>query len=79
MGRRSQKSTDRRKEIGARLRYIRENRGLSLQVVAKRLDPPVWWQTIAKWEVGRSEIPLDRLEELAKIYNINPAELLQWK
>lgn len=78
MGRRSKKSTERRKEIGARLRYIRESRDLTLKQVASRLKPPTVYQTVQKWEMGDSELPIDRLEELAEIYGINPAELLQW-
>lgn len=41
------------------------------------LDPPTAFQAVAKWELGEREITIDRLEQLAKIYGVNPADLLQ--
>jgi transcriptional regulator with XRE-family HTH domain len=76
---RSARSTARFREIGARLKYIRESRDLSLMAVARRLDPPVTFQTLAKWEAGAMSPTIDRIEQLAKIYRVNPADLLGYK
>jgi transcriptional regulator with XRE-family HTH domain len=76
---RSSKATARTREIGARLRAIREDKQLSLEKVARKLDPPVTFQTMAKWESGDLGITIDRIEELAKIYRVRPAQLLGYK
>lgn len=76
---RSDKATARTREIGARLKAIREDKQLSLDKVARKLDPPVTFQTLAKWESGDLGITIDRIEELAKIYRLKPAVLLGYK
>jgi len=75
----SAKAIARQREVGARLRYIRENRGLALKWVARRLNPLVTFQTLGRWEIDGSGLTIDRVEQLAKIYHVNPAELLGYK
>jgi transcriptional regulator with XRE-family HTH domain len=73
---RSNKATARTREIGTRLREIREHRGLPLDDVARRLEPPVTFQTLAKWESGALGVTIDRIEQLCKIYRVKPREML---
>ena len=73
----SAKSMARQKAIGARVRYIREQHGLSLADICKRLDPPLGSRmTLVRWETGENAISLDRLEQLASILRVNPGDLL---
>jgi transcriptional regulator with XRE-family HTH domain len=73
----SEKSTARAQEVGARVRYIRENLGYSLAYVCRRLDQPEpSRQTLQRWETGEIAIGIDRLEQLARIFEINPGDLL---
>jgi transcriptional regulator with XRE-family HTH domain len=79
---RPDKSINRQKEIGAKLRALREDKGWSLQSVARRLDPAVSHQRLAAWEVGEYMMTVDRIEELAGLYGVHPAEVLgydSWK
>jgi transcriptional regulator with XRE-family HTH domain len=76
---RSNKATARTREIGIRLRELREHRGLPLGDAARRLDPPVTFQTLAKWESGALGITIDRIEQLCKIYRVKPGVLLGYK
>jgi transcriptional regulator with XRE-family HTH domain len=79
---RPDKSIKRQKEIGAKLRALREDKGWSLQGVARRLDPPVSHQRLAAWEVGEYMMTVDRIEELAGLYAVHPADVLgydKWK
>jgi transcriptional regulator with XRE-family HTH domain len=73
---RPDKSIKRQKEIGAKLRALREDKGWSLQGVARRLDPPVSHQRLAAWEVGEYMMTVDRIEELAGLYGVSPIEVL---
>jgi transcriptional regulator with XRE-family HTH domain len=76
---RSDRVTARTREIGIRLREIREHRGLGLRDVAPKLDPPMSFQTLAKWESGAHAITIDHIEQLCKIYGVKPRELLGYK
>jgi transcriptional regulator with XRE-family HTH domain len=110
---RSDKSAARSREIGARLKSIREDKvyvlceacghetvakapgprtgcpkcgdpeievkDLSLDRVARELDPPVTFQTLAKWESGSLGITIDRVEQLAEIYRVKPAKIMGYK
>lgn len=61
------------KERGARLRAFREQRGLSQEAVARKLDVTV--KTVSNWERG-SGIQPDKLQAIAKFYG-RPVEELQ--
>ena len=64
-------------EIGQRLRELRIQVGLTLDEVGKRIG--VSKQAIYKYETGiTTNIPLDKIEELAKLYRVSPAEIMGW-
>ena len=64
-------------EIGQRLRELRIQVGLTLDEVGKRIG--VSKQAIYKYETGiTTNIPLDKIEELAKLYHVSPAEIMGW-
>jgi transcriptional regulator with XRE-family HTH domain len=74
-----QKSIARHQRIGARVRYMREYRGLSLTDVCKRLDEPKPGKmALSRWETGQVAISVDRIEQLARIFRVEPGDLLQW-
>lgn len=63
---------------GQKLRNLRKKYHLTQEEVAKRLD--VRPQTIYKYEKGIiTNIPLDKLQMLAKLYNTTPAFLTGWE
>ena len=63
--------------FGERLRKIRLERGLTQSELAERLKTTK--QTIFKYETGIvSNIPLNRVEDLAAALNVDPAWLMGW-
>ena len=64
-------------EIGQRLRELRTQAGLTLDEAGKRIGASK--QTLYKYETGIiTNIPLDKIEELAKLYRVSPAEIMGW-
>lgn len=63
--------------IGLKLKSLRENKNLTQDQVAKILG--VTKQTIYKYETGiTTNIPLDKIEQLADIYDVKPNEIVGW-
>ena len=62
------------KQIGARIRVLREKQGLTQQELADRLQ--VTRQTVSNYEIGRSQPDLEMLEQLANVLNVDIALLL---
>ena len=62
------------KQIGARIRVLREKQGLTQQELADRLQ--VTRQTVSNYEIGRSQPDLEMLEQLANVLNVDVAVLL---
>lgn len=64
--------------VGQTLRNLREKNNMTLDEVAKKLG--VTRQTLHKYETGIiSNIPLSKIEELSKIYMVNPAFITGWE
>ncbi|WP_411340341.1 LexA family transcriptional regulator [Sphingopyxis sp. J-6] len=57
------------------LRQLREALGLSQEVIADRLGCSV--SQVSRWEAGRSNIPSERLPELARAYEARVADIFQ--
>jgi hypothetical protein len=62
------------------LRQHRDRLGLRLEEVSARLNPPMSWRTLHRWE--KNGIPSRRdenrdawLEQLAALYKVDPASL----
>ena len=65
-------------EIANRLKELRNKNNLTLQEVANIMKV-VGKVTIQKYENGDiSNIPVDNIESLAKIYNVTPAYIMGW-
>ena len=63
---------------GARIKALREEKGLTQEELAKYLNTTK--QTISKYEKGIvSNIPSDKLEEMAKVLNSTPEYILGWE
>lgn len=64
--------------IGTVLRTLRENNKMTLEEVSKKLG--IAKQTLYKYEIGIiTNIPLLKIEELAKIYNVSPSYITGWE
>lgn len=60
------------------LRQARENTGLGRERVAPQLEPAISAKTLERWEkAGGSHVPRWRLEQLAVIYGVKIATLLE--
>lgn len=65
-------------KVGDLLKKLRTDKDLSLDNVAKQLG--LARQTLYKYETGLiTNIPLTRIEELAKIYNVTPGYIMGWE
>lgn len=65
-------------KVGEMLKELRTNKNLSLDDVSKQLG--IARQTLYKYETGIiTNIPLTRIEELAKIYRVEPGYIMGWK
>lgn len=65
-------------KVGEMLKELRTNKNLSLDDVSKQLG--IARQTLYKYETGIiTNIPLTRIEELAKIYRVKPGYIMGWK
>lgn len=65
-------------KVGEMLKELRTNKNLSLDDVSKQLG--IARQTLYKYEAGIiTNIPLTRIEELAKIYRVEPGYIMGWK
>ena len=63
-----------RKEVAEKLRHYRESCALSQQQVANALN--IDRSTYTKYETGKSDPNINTLVKIAKIFNIDPVELL---
>ncbi|WP_314881396.1 XRE family transcriptional regulator [Filifactor alocis] len=64
--------------VGTVLRTLRENNKMTLEEVSKKLG--IAKQTLYKYEIGIiTNIPLLKIEELAKIYNVSPSYITGWE
>lgn len=62
---------------GKRLKELREGKGLTMDYVAAKLDTTK--QTIYKYENDIvTNIPSDKVEALAKLYNVAPSYIMCW-
>ncbi|MDI0267908.1 helix-turn-helix transcriptional regulator [Clostridioides difficile] len=52
-----------------RLRELRKEMNLSTQEIANKLN--VHYTSIQNWENGRRKIDIDKLKDLAKLYNVS--------
>lgn len=63
--------------IGKRLKELRINSGLTQSEVAKDIGVAI--QTIFKYENSIiTNIPLEKIEALAKLFNVSPSMLVGW-
>ncbi|MHA6603076.1 helix-turn-helix domain-containing protein [Aerococcus urinae] len=65
-----------KKEIGKRIRMIRQEKGLTTDQFSKIFDPPASKGTVSKWENGHYLPNTKRLSEIAKFGNITVNQLL---
>ena len=64
--------------IGKRIKELREKRGMSQVDLADKIS--VSKQTLYKYENGIiTNIPSDKIEGIAKVFNISPSYLMGWK
>ena len=62
--------------VGARLRQVRRERGLSLMGIEQKTDGHFKAAVIGSYERADRAVTVSRLAELAEFYGLTPAELL---
>ena len=62
------------KEIGQRIRALREGQHVTQDQLAAKMD--VSRATVSHWEAGNRVIPLDEFLKLSQILGVNPAHLI---
>lgn len=62
--------------IGARLRFAREEAGLSRDHVIALPEIEISRSTLQQWESGNTEASLEMLEKLSRLYNVSPQFLI---
>ena len=62
------------KTLGARIRKVRKEQGLSQQSVADTLG--IAQQTYAHYEVGRVRMPVSMLPQIAQLFGVSADELI---
>ncbi|MGN6634537.1 MAG: helix-turn-helix domain-containing protein [Oryzihumus sp.] len=62
--------------LGARLRSVRTQQGLSLQAVQDRSEGRFKAVVVGSWERGDRAVTVERLAELARFYGVTVAALL---
>ena len=60
-----------------RIREVRRARGMTLDEVAKRCDPPTTPQTIGRLETGTRTVSVDWLNRIAKALDADAADLVE--
>lgn len=66
-----------KESIGTRLRHLRAVRGLTMDDVGKVTD--ISKQTLYKYEKDIiTNIPSDKIEALAKVYDVKPSYIMGW-
>lgn len=64
--------------LGARLKQLRLQKGLSQEKVGRKIN--VSKQALYKYENGIvTNIPADKIEKLAEIYEVSPAYIMGWE
>ena len=61
--------------VGARVREIREAKGLSLEVVAAQIN--VTHSTLSRYECGKLKIDAELLPRLGEVMRVDPCEFLR--
>jgi len=63
--------------IGERLKILRKKHNMTLEEVANYLN--IGRPTVYKYETGAvASIPSDKIEMLARLYNVSPAYIMCW-
>jgi len=62
---------------GEIIRRLREDRGLTQQNVADELEVNI--STVIRWEQGTTKINSERLEEIAKVFDLDISDLYNYK
>lgn len=61
-------------ELDKRIRRLRDNLGLSQSDIARKLD--VTPSTISNWESGKARPRLDKMTQLAELFNVTVSDLM---
>lgn len=61
--------------MGGKIRQLRKQKNISQEVLAQVLG--VSFQAVSKWETGAAEPSTSNLLALAKLYGVDPGDLLR--
>jgi transcriptional regulator with XRE-family HTH domain len=62
--------------IGETIKQLRRHNNMTLEELGRRLH--VTRQTVCRYESGVIQVPSDKVEEMANIFNVSPAEIMGW-
>lgn len=63
--------------MGAYIKHLREQAGLSQEELGKSLNPPVNRAAVNKWETGQVEnIKRNHIQQLARKFGVTPCDLM---
>ena len=54
------------KDLGLAIKSLRHQKGLTQQELAKEVGTS--WEMISRYETGRTQVPLDRLSDIADVF-----------
>lgn len=65
------------KQIGLNIQAARKARGLSLEKLAARIDPPTSYQQLSRLEKGNRSMAIEWVERIAHALGVQPIELIE--
>ncbi|MBO0445564.1 helix-turn-helix transcriptional regulator [Enterococcus ureilyticus] len=68
-----------KKEVGARIKFIRMSLGLTMEEFGKKFDPKADKSLVSRWEKGVSKPNNDRLKRISEIGKVSMFYLLEGK
>lgn len=71
-----EKKTDINKKLGARIKYLRQQKGLSQEGLAEKID--IATTSLSYIETGRGFMTLQTLEKLSKVLDVEMFEIFQF-
>lgn len=64
------------KKIGENMKAARKERGLSLEKVAARCEPPTSYQQLSRLEKGDRSLTVEWIERVAKAIGVDPMDII---
>ena len=63
--------------VGDNIHKLRKQHNMTLEELSKFIG--ITRQTLCRYESGQIQVPSDKVEMLAKVFNVSPAEIMGWE